>query len=813
MNKTSLLALCLAFGSAAINPVLAGEDSHYDELVRQARNGDVMPALNFLREHRQKQTLQQLQDHIVIASWGGEDQEVIDAFRAFPDKASLDAGVLASVARAHRNLKQYDAALTMYRQAQVKAPNDLQMNVGEIVTLADAQRTKEAIALGERALAEHGTQDAAVLHTALAYALITAGRRFDAVYHMDRAFSQHPMAAFEREVLARFSQALSKGEMPLAGLEVDPNLTPLQRLQKQADEQALLVRLTTADARMEHQRFDLADRIIEQYNTLITQAEQIGGGEGLVRQMRIDRLGAYFARAYHDRIVTEYHALKQDNVTVPFYALRWVAHALLEVRQPEEAAPLFQQVIAQDSPKDEEWADDHLGYAYALLESDHPREAREALDGFADSVPRVKWHKNMVYPEPNEAWMSSKLLDIHLLEAYQHTPEAQQKAQALCDTSNSLGLSCIALAEAFQVRGWPRRAERQLKITEAAEPRSADLEALQGNVALDLREWQQADILTDDVVARYPERQNVKRLARLNDVSHMAELQLASTYSKSHGNTIRHGSQELMVDSTLFSPRMGDHWRVFTGAGFTSEDIEDGTSRARWQRVGGDYRDRDQVVTAEVSHQGFGGRQGKLGARLGYDYDYSDVWHYGGAAIHRAIDTPLRARDEGVDADRVDTYVRWTPSDRQAWAFTLSPWHYSDGSWRWQAALDGQQRLWSSHHFTLDGLMGLEANRNSQTGLSYYSPEQDLLVMPGLRLTQLLHNRYERQWQQEFEVQAGRYYQKEFGWSPAYSARYGHRVRFDDVLDAGVSVLWSRQQYDGGRERNTQVLLDVGYKF
>lgn len=813
MNKTSLLALCLAFGSAAAQPVGAAEDNRYDELVRQARDGDVAPALDFLRQHKQEQTLQQRQDHIVIASWANDDREVIDVFQTYPDVDTLEPGVLSAAARAYRNLKQYDKALSINQRAQKKAPDDMQLKVAEIVMLADAHRTTEAIGLGEHLLATAPPADAPSLHTALAYALITAGRRFDAVYHMDRAFTQEHMGAFEREVLERYSQALTRGEMPMAGLEVNPNLTPLQRIQKQADEQALLVRLTTAGSRTERERFDLADRIIERYATLIDQSQREPQGEGLARQMRVDRLGAYFARAYHQQVVREYNALKKEGVEIPVYALRWVAHSLLELRQPEVAAPLFQQVIAHDTPKDDEWPEDHLGYAYVLLESDHPREARQVLDGFVGTVPRMKWHKNMVYPEPNEAWMSTRLLDIHTKEAYGDTPGAQRLGEDLCNTSNILGLSCVGLAEVYQARGWPRRAERQLKITESVEPRSADLEAAQGSVALDLREWHQADVLTHDVNTRFPEQQNVQRLKRLNDVSHMAELRLEANHSRSRGNTINRGSRGLFVDSTLFSPRMGDNWRVFTGAGFTSEDLDEITSRARWQRVGGEYSDRDKVVTAEVSHQGFGGKNDKLGARVALDYDVSDTWHYGGAVVHRAIDTPQRARDKDIDADRVDTYVRWTPSDRQAWEFTLSPWHYSDGNWRWQAGVNGEQRLWSSHHFTLDGVLGIEANRNSQTARPYYSPERDLLVMPGLRLTQLLHNRYERQWQQEFEVQAGRYHQKQNGWSPAYSARYGHRVRFDDVLDAGLSVVWTRQSYDSSSERDTQVLLDVGYRF
>lgn len=66
-------------------------------------------------------------------------------------------------------------------------------------------------------------------------------------------------------------------------------------------------------------------------------------------------------------------------------------------------------------------------------------------------------------------------------------------------------------AALLQERGLPRAAERQLKAAESLEPASLQLERQQARVALDLQEWRQMDLLTDDVVARSPRDLNTQR--------------------------------------------------------------------------------------------------------------------------------------------------------------------------------------------------------------------------------------------------------------------------------------------------------------
>lgn len=63
----------------------------------------------------------------------------------------------------------------------------------------------------------------------------------------------------------------------------------------------------------------------------------------------------------------------------------------------------------------------------------------------------------------------------------------------------------IALASIYLARDLPRKAEQELKAVESLSPRSLILERAQAETAMELQEWHQMELLTDDVISRSPE--------------------------------------------------------------------------------------------------------------------------------------------------------------------------------------------------------------------------------------------------------------------------------------------------------------------
>ena len=95
---------------------------------------------------------------------------------------------------------------------------------------------------------------------------------------------------------------------------------------------------------------------------------------------------------------------------------------------------------------------------------------------------------------------------------------------------------------------------------------------------MDLQEWRQLDVLTDDVVARNPDNRQVQRLARLRDVHDMAELRVEAYGGKSYGGGngdagAVSGSRDLGIESRLYSPPIDEDWRLFAGAGYATGDF------------------------------------------------------------------------------------------------------------------------------------------------------------------------------------------------------------------------------------------------
>ena len=184
----------LAAGLAAMCwlPALAHADSDYDALIRRARAGDYAPALAMLRERvaRAPSDQRAAWDCIVIASWAGRPEEVLETYGSLRDTRALPPEVLAAVAGALRDQRRWDEALARYREGRQRFPTHAVFALGEVKVLADSGQAAEAVALGQ-ALVQR--EPAAVdSRLALAYAQARAGEPYAALFEADQAYLRAP---------------------------------------------------------------------------------------------------------------------------------------------------------------------------------------------------------------------------------------------------------------------------------------------------------------------------------------------------------------------------------------------------------------------------------------------------------------------------------------------------------------------------------------------------------------------------------------------------------------------------------------------
>ena len=808
------LALC----SQLLWPFIASADAAYDSLINQARSGNYGPALNLLRQlPAERQTPGQVSDHLLIASWARQDAEVLSVYETQGRSRTLTTQALATVARTYRNQQRWEPAIAVYRQALQREPNNPDLQLGLALTQADAGQTAEAVQRTRALVA--AKPDDADRRMALGYALTRAGSTYDALCEFDQAFIR---AGNKPEVAREYIIALQRARLPEPALRLAARrpglLDPVTQRRLEGDLAAERVRMAEFASRSEKERYVIADRALKDYDQLLTAWTPDATAHDDVVRWRIDRLGALKARARTAEVIREYEALTAQGVQLPTYAVRWVAASYLDQRQPEKAAPLYRQAVTAPDADVGDHVKDSSALFYALLESDQVAEARAVATHLAETEkPRVEL-KGLPIGNPNDEWMDAQQLAAQAGTYGADLNASEESLEALGNKApGSIGVR-LAQAEMYRARDWPRRAEDSLKETENQSPRDIGVEMSHGFTALDLQEWRQLDLLTDDVVARAPENRQVQRLKRLRDVHDMAEVRVEAYTGKSFGGGNDQeagavsGSRDWGIETVIYTPPIDEDWRLFAGAGYGTADFAEGTGHHRWQRVGVERRTRDMTLEAEVSNHsyGFGSKQG---ARVSIARDINDHWQYGGSLDYLSATTPLRALNTDVTANGGSGFIRWRANESREWKLAVSPSHFSDGNNRVEALLTGREGVYSSPKVQVELGLDVSASRNSKEDTLYFNPKSDLGVLPTVTVNHVLYNRYETQWSQQFQVGAGTYSQRDYSTGGVGLIGYGQRLRWNDVLEAGANLSLVSRPYDGERERDLRLLVDLTYRF
>ena len=808
------VALC----SQLLWPLNALADTAYDQLIRQARDGSYTPALVRLRQlPAAQQSTGQISDHLLIASWAGLDAEVVSVYETQGAQRTLPTQALSAVAHAYRNLKRWNDAERLYRLALQREPQNADLQLGLAVTEADGGDPQDAVRRAREQVARQPNDPARRM--ALGYALTRSGANNEALFEYDQAFVR---ASDKPEVIREYLFALERARLPEPALRLaqrHPGLIDAATTRRLEGELAAeRVRLAELPTRTEKERFVVADRALADYDRLFAAWSADPQAHDDVVHWRIDRLGALKARSRNAEVVAEYQKLLDEGVVIPAYAQRWIASAYLAVREPEKAVALYRQILSAPNADPADQPGDTSALVYALMDSDQPQEARALADNLAQTVkPRTEL-KGVPGGVPNDAWLDAQQLAAQMAMNNGELAAGEQRLEALvAQAPGNVGLR-VAQADMYLSRAWPRRAEALNKETEGEAPRDMGLEVAQGNTALALQEWRQLDTLTDDVAERFPENSQVQRLERLRDVHDMAELRVEAYTGKSFGGGANGagavtGSRDYGIESVLYSPPINSDWRLFAGAGYAFGRFTEGDAQRRWQRLGVENRSRDMTLQAEVSNQSYGFGD-KLGARVAAAFDINDHWQYGGSLERLSAATPLRALKNDISANSGSAFLRWRANESREWKLEVTPSHFSDGNNRTEALLTGREGIYSTAHVQVDLGLEVSASHNSKSeDVPYFNPKSDFSLLPTLNVNHVLYRRYETQWSQQFQVGAGSYSQRDHSTGAVALLGYGQRVSWNDVLEAGANLSWISRPYDGERERDVRLLVDLTYRF
>lgn len=742
-----LLLLLLLF------PVLVqATESVYEQQIQQARKGNYTPFLDYLQHYQQQHALtpEQVADWLQVASWAGHDDEVIEVWQRYGIYMPLPARGVAAVAQARRNQKAWQPALSLWKEACSLAPNNDDYRIGYIKTLADARMDALALQEARQLVTQNPTQ--AHLRT-LSYVWLRQGKSWDRLLADTRALATAPE---NNVLLSELVDALTDNRVNTPALVLSQRvpLYPAERRRLERNAAAERVRLADVPGRTEKERLQLAQSALNRYGVLLSRWKSEPQAAEDVILARIDRLGALYAHADYPRVISEYQDLMAAQHPVPDWAIGWVISAYLQEKNADAAFSLLQRYPQYPAdPQDEEHA-----LFYAWLDTGQYLAARQYVERQTRNVPWTRYDFGSPTPQPNDRWLTGQSLRFNYLLATHALPEAEKLSQRLATTApGNQGLQ-IDYATLLQARGLPRAAEQKLKMAEALEPSNLELEQQQAYVAMDLQEWQEMDLLADDVLARAPVDRSARRLDRLRTVHHMSELRLNASKGLHSDNPVS-GTHDLNWDATLYGPPVADNWRLFAGTRYAEGNFDEGKGTSRHLLGGVEWRPRDLQLEAELSSNRYHGAN-KPGARLSTTYFLTDSWQLSGSLERVAPTTPLRALRNGISANRGEGGVRWYQNERREYQFSVAVSRFSDHNRRQEYTLTGKERLWQTPSLTLDLEPGIAASKNSLRDTLYYNPARDLSVAAALSVDHEMYRHYDTLWSQQFVAGGGSYWQK-----------------------------------------------------
>lgn len=725
---------------------------------------------------------------------------------------ALSANAIYQQASQLRDQQKWAAAIASFKEGIQRYPQSLPLAVGLTMTLADAGDIDSARLQAKKLHTQWPDQPDSYI--AAAYVEFRDQKPHAALFFVDKAYTLAPQLAY---VQREYIFALQRAGMPVPAFNLSEEhpdlLTPAQKRELKGDVLAERTRLATAPARPDSARFNIADRVLADYARTIAKWQLENQAHSDIIRLRIDRLSALHARKRYASIIQEYEALVEQGINVPDYALSVVASSYLTLREPEIATRLYERLL--QTPEGE-WrkprrVDDEIGLYYALLESGRYDDALNVITQADERQPIWLYIPGQPERLPNPRKLDTALTHTMAYYALDDLEKAQSSLDEMVEKAPNNTVLRTARATVYRARGWPRAAERELQLAQTMTPRASDVEAGQAYTALQLQEWQQADMLISDLVTRYPEEPGVQALERDWHIHQRPELRIEAYRGLASDNPAV-GNRDWGFDSAIYTSPFNHNWRAFAGAGQATASFDDENIDYRWQRAGLQWRSRAISVEAELSANRFGYGT-KTGARLQGDIDLSDDWQLGlhGALLSR--ETPLRALKDNIRSNSTGIALRWAPHEKTSINMGLTYARFSDGNHRLLVLLMGRQRLLTQPTYQIDATLDLSFQRNTLHNANYFNPRSDLTVVPGLTFNQTLHRRYDTHWRHFVTLATGAYTQKGYGTGALISLGYGQRISLNKVLEAGLSITGTSRPYDGAREKELRIQFDLSYRF
>ncbi len=777
-----------------------------EQAVQLGRQGNLSKAVDILTQLRMQAPADRdlLHDTIAVLGWAEQDSQVADLL-AEVESGSAPLFVIATAAKSLRNLADWDEAERWYRHGLRRFPQDMDLQVGLVLTLSDAERHGEALYRAFRLVRQH--PESAEAWEAKRYAAEQAGRRIEALHVTQQILTENPRnrQARRRQILLLDDLGASRRALELANKYPDAlSSDEIRRIRGSAD--ALAVRWGALPPASPAERFVDTDMALAGLDeTLAGLRSNVPPESEFLLRSRFDRMVALRDRVQMEEVLAEYRDLQSAGIAVPDYVLHAVADAALYERLPAQARRFYEEILERDAENHEA----RLGLFFALVETERHRAALALVEEMVAAEPVWLHPGGAVQRSPN--W---RLLETETFAALGHfyaddLAEAERRFTALASAAPDNANLLREQATVYLARGWPRRALEVLERGLARHPEHRGLRMGLAETCLTLRYFDRAGETITALVAEFPEDRQVQRLDTLWRVHQMRELRVDTGLANSSGPT--EGDRKWDLAARIYSAPFAENYRLFTGFSHDWGKFPEGSGT--WQRYSAGVEYAGPALFANLEATLNDGRSRQPGLSLSGIWQLDDHWSVPFSGELYSGDTPQRAVRNGIRANAVSLGIGYRFHEGRSLQLSGQVMDFSDGNFRTRLSFSGEQRLLTLPRHKLTGFGDLGTSHNNRRSAPYFNPDADLTLLGGVEHLWRLYRRYDRSFHQRLRLSGGRYLQKGYAGGTLLSLEYAHLWEAAYRFNLSYGVGRYRRVYDGDPEWTNALFLSLNWRF
>ncbi|WP_447556142.1 poly-beta-1,6 N-acetyl-D-glucosamine export porin PgaA [Vreelandella sp. EE22] len=763
-------------------------DAARETLVREARDGGLASSIDGL-QHLYTQTNDEWvrSDLIALLVRAERYQEALDVcIDCQPgDYLSHD---LATLGGAARSVQALDEALTYFQTLVRRDPRNAQGYLGQALVYTDMQ----SYTLAEIALDNH-EQVAGTTTQGLEARGYLASRTQNAVQELAaRQALVERDDTNSRELQAVYRLAVGLGATSAARdlMRQHPDtFTSSDRLWLAYYEAVTDIRLGIHTDQPQRTTSGL-----EQLDTVLRDSDTPQELETLAEYDKVVALAELRRFSEAEALSAR---LQIQHGTLPDYVLRARALALNGLGRPDDAVALYRQLV-QRTPSMAINPEDPLneGLFYSYTDAQRFNEADRLLQSWLAKEPEYRWDFTRTLQITNTNHQKILMLDVLLTAWRGQMGKASERLAGYQAQAPGEPYLWLTRADVERARGWPRQAEASYQYAETLLPPDQRYQAEHGKLLVRLQRGQWEGTTTDIAREMAQARPSASRDELAREWREARAPQLSATFARSSGEGVStQASKEWRSDVRLDGPRNANGSRPFLRQINQYGEFDEQDLRAGYTIAGYELNLHPATVTLAAGH----------GAQLGEDflaqaelrYEPTDHILATVGAEHNTTETPLRALNDGVSADRYRGELAYRRDERGTGALGLSAVDFDDSNLRRSLYGYWNETLYHLDRWQVNGEIQAAASRNDEVAASYFNPERDTSLAGIVSVNYEIPLDYRQSFIQTLSLGSGRYWQKEFDSENTWSIGYGHRFELAPAFSLEYGITRERAVYDG----------------